>query len=317
MKRAVMLLAMITAFLASSASAECFTYYVMDWQTTLWWDGSVTIMYLGTTEYGYCNATAGGGGIDGGSGGGGSGTYTGTPATVILSNVDTSDPLHPIVSVDVTSNDLYDQVDAVLLELNGVTADYQSYSGDGRYLLRLSPIGSFADGSFTLNGKACSGSGVCGQNSATLWRFTPSPVTVSAIMDARWQELERDGPVTIPGNYGHNLRQLYTTTTFTCPESGIAHLQVRDSLVTITGTPEPLWTAGVQTSGTINSAAYTLTESANPVACTYPVVCSSKSGSSGGAFGLAPSVHEAISSFVIDGVTPSQLTNAYLDLAIP
>jgi hypothetical protein len=111
---------------------------------------------------------------------------------------------------------------------------------------------------------------------------------------------------------------VYTTTSFTCTEVGeSSHVQVKDSLVTISGyDPMPMWSAGVQTSGTINYASYGLTDSASPVACTYPVTCSSKAGSSGGTFGYAPSVHEAISSFIVDGWTAS-FTNGSLDISFP
>jgi hypothetical protein len=43
------------------------------------------------------------------------------------------------------------------------------------------------------------------------------------------------------------------------------------------------------------------------------VLCSSKSGSSSGTFGYAPSVHEGITDFVIDG-QGSIFTNGTLDI---
>jgi hypothetical protein len=73
----------------------------------------------------------------------------------------------------------------------------------------------------------------------------------------------------------------------------------KDSVVTIAGTfGEPIWNASVSTTGTVNSASYVLTESANPEQCTFPTRCWSKAGASGtGAFGYAVAVHEAIGTF--------------------
>ena len=96
-----------------------------------------------------------------------------------------------------------------------------------------------------------------------------------------------------------------------------SHVQIRDSLVTISGyDPMPMWSAGVQTNGTLNYATYSLSDSANPVGYTWPIVCSSKAGNRAATFGYAPSVHETISSFVVEGATTA-FTNGSLDISFP
>jgi hypothetical protein len=92
---------------------------------------------------------------------------------------------------------------------------------------------------------------------------------------------------------------------------------VRDSVVTISGhDPMPDWSATVATHGTINGASYVLWPSANPVACTYPILCSSRSGSSSGTFGYFTSVDESIPTFVIEDQNPVA-TNRSLSIVIP
>jgi hypothetical protein len=266
------------------------------------------------TTYGYCDVNGGGPYFDPGP----IGVPTPIPPTVSLGFVDTVDPYNPIVAVDVTSNDPCDPVSQVILEVNGSTEDFMSYTGMGRYQLHLSAIGNFGDGNVSLKGKACSGTGVCGEIAATMMRYTQSPNTAEATLTAMWPVAGRYGPVFRSANYGHGLRQVYTTTTFTCSERGEnSHVQLKDSLVTISGyDPMPMWSAGVQTSGTINLSSYGLTDSANPVGCTFPVTCSSKAGSSSGTFGYAPSVHESISSFIVDGQA-ALITNGSLDISFP
>lgn len=208
--------------------------------------------------------------------------------------------------------------------MNGATVDYSYSSGTafGRYPLRLTAISNFSDGNVSITAKACSGTGVCAQNSANMNRFTPSPGTASSTIYATWLEedegSEELGPVYIPrsASYSHGIRQLYTTTVFTCSEIGeSSHYQVKDSLVTISGQdPMPVWGSTVEVRGTISWwISYRLTESANPVGCTFPVICSSKAGGVAGAFGYAPSVHEVVSPFTIDGQA-AVITNGSVDI---
>ena len=124
--------------------------------------------------------------------------------------------------------------------------------------------------------------------------------------------------MTLHASYEHSLRQLHTSTTFTCTERGeTSHAELRESLVTISGRdPMPLWSAMVATHGTINNASYELWPSANPVVCTFPIQCASRSGSSFGAFGYLVSIDESITSFVIEGQN-ALATNRSLSMVIP
>jgi hypothetical protein len=220
--------------------------------------------------------------------------------------------------VDVTSNAFSDPVLNVQLLVNGVGVGYSTYRGDGRYQFNITSIGNFGDGRSQLTGRACSAAGGCGEGSADLTRSTPSPLEASNTISASWQEADPQGPVTRRADYGHTLRQTYTGTSFTCLETGAnSHAQVRDSLATISGyDPMPLWNATVTTRGTINGASYVLWPSGNPIACTYPIQCSSRSGSSAGTFGYAPSVEEDITSFVVEGQS-ALITNSSLSISIP
>ncbi len=240
------------------------------------------------------------------------------PATVTIGGVDTTDPYNPVVMVDVTSSAFSDPVLNVQLLVNGVGVGYSVYRGDGRYQFNITSIGNFGDGTTQLTGRACSAAGGCGEGSASLTRSTPSPLVASNTISASWQEADPQGPITRRADYGHTLRQTYTGTSFSCSETGgNSHAQVRDSLVTISGyDPMPLWNAAVTTRGTINGAAYALSPSGNPIACTYPIQCSSQSGSSAGTFGYAPSVDEGITSFVIEGQS-ALITNSSLSISIP
>jgi len=111
---------------------------------------------------------------------------------------------------------------------------------------------------------------------------------------------------------------MYTYTSFGCSEVGQnSRYEIKESVVTISGQdPMPLWSDSIYTSGTINNASYTLSESANPVGCAYPTLCSSKSGSSTGTFGRSPSAHDDIGSFVVDGMG-TIFTNGSLEVSFP
>ena len=307
------------------AVASCTTYTEVAWQWTQWGDGSITYMFLGMNQYSVCDVDGGTGGdvLGPGSDAGGSGS-TPIPPSISIVYVNTTDPYNPIVAADVASNDPDDPLNVVNLEVNGATVDYSYSSGTafGRYPLRLTAISNFSDGNVSITAKACSGTGVCAQNSANMNRFTPSPGTASSTIYATWLEedegSEELGPVYIPrsASYSHGIRQLYTTTVFTCSEIGeSSHYQVKDSLVTISGQdPMPVWGSTVEVRGTISWwISYRLTESANPVGCTFPVICSSKAGGVAGAFGYAPSVHEVVSPFTIDGQA-AVITNGSVDI---
>jgi len=308
-----------------SALAGCTTYTEVEWQTTLWWDGSVTYLYLGMTQHTVCDVEGGGGGpAPDPSGGGGPVTY---PPTVSIVDVDTTDPVNPLVVADIVSNDPSDPVNVVNLEVNGTTVDY-SYWGNtafARYQLHLGAISNFSDGNVAITAKACSATGVCGQSSTTMNRFTPSPGTASNTIFASWLEDdegdEEFGPgfVVRSGSYSHGLRQSYTRTSFTCSEVGEnSHYQVKGSLVTLASRdPLPEWAAIADVSGTLGYwTSYNLTEAGNPVGCTFPVQCSSKGGALPGAFGYAPSVQERISWFSIEG-QPTFFTNGTLSFTLP
>lgn len=319
MKRYALLLAALLMLTGYPALADCYNITVIDWQVTQWWDGTQTVLILGMTTYGYCDVSGGGPGDPAGGGPGGGPSCPTVLPSVSFASVDTTDPFNPMVAVDVTSNDPCYPVTTVVLEVNGVVADYAPYVGASRYLLHLSSIAGFPVGNVALNGKACSEvTGVCGQSSATMYRFTPSPDTASTIISASWQEAEVKGPITIFATFGHSLRQVYTTTTFSCGETGAnSYVQIKDSLVTISGHGEiPMWTAGVQTSGTLNYASYGLSDSENPVGCTWPTVCETKAGNSAATFGYAPAVHETIFSFIAEGVRTT-FTNGSLDISLP
>ncbi len=230
-----------------SASAECYTYTQVAYQWTQWWDGTITYLFLGMTEYTFCEVGGIGGGTGGGPGpGSGGGGPTSYPPTVSIVHVDTTDPVNPLVVADIASNDPNDPVNVVNLEVNGTTVDYAYWSNTGfaRYQLRLGAISNFADGNVGITAKACSATGVCGQSSTAMYRFTPSPGVASNTIFASWQEEdegdEESGPgfVLRSGNYSHGLRQLYTRTAFTCSEVGEnSHYQVKDSLVTLQPRP--------------------------------------------------------------------------------
>jgi|GEM_PF-2984925 len=321
------LLALMLLLVPHSASAECYTYTQVAYQWTQWWDGTITYLFLGMTEYTFCEVGGIGGGTGGpgpGSGGGGPTSY---PPTVSIVHVDTTDPVNPLVVADIASNDPNDPVNVVNLEVNGTTVDYAYWSNTGfaRYQLRLGAISNFADGNVGITAKACSATGVCGQSSTAMYRFTPSPGVASNTIFASWQEEdegdEESGPgfVLRSGNYSHGLRQLYTRTAFTCSEVGEnSHYQVKDSLVTLSSRdPMPEWAAIADAYGTLGYwTSYSLTEAANPVACTFPVHCSSKGGGLPGALGYAPSVQERITSFSIEG-QPTHFTNGTLSFPLP
>jgi hypothetical protein len=324
MKRSAFFLTVLLLLATRPALADCYEYTIIDYQVTTWWDGTQTVMILGMETFGYCDAVAGGGDPGGGGPGGGSdgGGYAPLPATVSVSSVDTTDPFNPIVGIDVTANPNSDPVTTVILEVNGVVADYMSYAGTARYQFHMPSIGSFADGNVVLAGKACNEStGACGWGASSMMRYTPSPATTSAIMGVSWQE-EDEGSEESPGlvtrhkNFTHSLRQVYATTTFTCQETGEnSRRQVKETIAVISGTdPMPMWSASAQTSGTLNSAGYLLTSGAESMACGYPTLCSTKTGSSASTFGYMPSVHEAINSFVIDGVG-ALYNNGSLDIS--
>ena len=234
--------------------------------------------------------------------------------------MDTTDPNNPIVAVDVsTANTDYDPVAYVMFEVSGATMDYTTYSGDARYQFDFEAIYNYGEGNTGFDGKVCTESGVCSVGGATITRFSPSPNAADATITATWQEEDPEGPVFLSANYNHDLRQMYTTTQFTCSEQGgNSAYQLGDSLVTISGyDPMPIWSAYAQTSGTINGASYGIdTDSASPVNCTFPTVCSSKVGSSADTFGHLPAVDEDIPSFVIDGQSVGMSSNS-LHISFP
>lgn len=309
MKR--LLLAGLLMLAAQAAWAYCDSETVIWYQETEWGDGSKSYQILSIETYTWCDAQADPLPPDAYVGGP---LYT-TPPNVSMAYVDTTDPYNPIVAIDVSGTDSSDPTSWVILEVNGTTVAYTGFSGDGEYQLALGTIGDFGDGSTGINAKACTQYGVCGNDPQSINRSTPSPDETGKDINASWQEEEEEGPVTHFATYGHTLRQVYTTTDFSCTELGQAsHYQIKDSLVTISGQdPMPLWNASVSTSGTVNGASYFLSDAGNPSGCSYPVLCSSKSGSSSGTFGYAPSVHEGITDFVIDG-QGAIFTNGSLDI---
>jgi hypothetical protein len=317
MRRYAFVFATLLILVAYPALAANCTYWTAwEYQVTQYEDGTISILITGITEYAICDVNGGTGGSPAPNPGGGS--CSSTPPTVTLASIDTTDPYQPIVGVSVTSNDPYDPVSVVNLEVNGSTVNYLDFVGNGQYRLRLPPITDFQEGSASIVGKACTGTAACNQDSAMISRFTPSPQIASGTISASWQEEEERGPVTRTADYNQQLRQTYRTTSFSCCETGEnSHVQIGESLVTLSGyDPMPWWNAGVNTSGTNTLATYGLADAANPVACTFPVLCSSKSGSAAATFGYSPSVHEAISSFVIDGAN-ALFSNGSLDLSFP
>ena len=320
------LLALMLLLVPHSALAECTTYTEVAWQWTLWQDGSMTYLFLGMTQYTVCDVGGSGGGPGPGPGGGSGGGPASYPPSVSIVHVDTTDPVNPLVVADIASNDPNDPVNVVNLEVNGATVDYAYWSNTGfaRYQLRLAAISSFSEGNVGITAKACSATGVCAQSSTTMNRFTPSPGAAGSTIFASWLEEdegdEESGPgfVLRSGSYSHGLRQLYTRTSFTCSEVGEnSHYQVKDSLVTLSSRdPMPEWAAMADAYGTLGFwTSYSLTEAANPVACTFPVHCSSKGGSLG-AFGYAPSIQERITSFSIEA-QPTYFTNGSISFPLP
>lgn len=310
------LFAVLVMFAAQAAWADCYTWTEIWFQTTQYGDGTKSYQILSVEDFTMCDDYGDPLPPDAYVGGP---VYT-APPSVSMSFVDTTDPYHPIVGIDVSSNDDYDPTSWVILEVNGTTVDYTGFSGNGQYRLGLGTISDFGDGTTGINAKACTEYGVCGNDSQSINRSTPSPQETAKDINASWQEEDNDeetGPVLVTrqATYGHTLRQLYTTTNFTCSELGQAsHFQIKDSLVTISGPdPMPWWNASISTSGTVNNASYGLSDSASPIGCTYPLLCDSKSGSSSGTFGYIPSVHEGITDFVIDG-QGALFTNGTLDI---
>jgi len=305
MRRYILLLALLFVCLfAQAALADCYSYTVIVYQTTEWWDGTITYQILDMYEVGFCDVS---GGVPPDNTGGGGYVPPPTSApSVNLAFVDTTDVWNPIVGVDVSSNDSTDQVAWVIFEINGTTQDYIGYVGNGRYQLHMPAITTWGEGTQSLNGKACTGQGICGESGANLNRFNQNPSTNGEDMSAAWQEEDPEGPVTRYGAYGHSIRQMYMTTWFSCSElGGNSHVEVKDSLVTISSVyPEPMWNGSVQSNGTINNASWGLSYNPdNPVGCTFPTVCWSKSGGAWGAFGYAPSVDDSVGSFVIEGAS--------------
>jgi hypothetical protein len=317
--RYALLLALVLCLMPHTVSA-CTEYTLITYQVTEWWDGQITILILDMQFYSDCTVS-GGGGSDGGGGGGGGGS-TSLPPSISIVNVDTTDPYNPIITTDVASNDPDDPVNVINLEINGTTFDWAYWSNTGlaRYQFHLPGIGNFPDGTASLITKACCATGVCAQSSANLTRFTPSPITASASIFAVWLEEDEgdEGPIAVTRSayYGHDLRQLYTRTGFSCSEVGeTSHYEIKDSLVTISGNePMPDWGGTVRATGTIgwwNS--WGLADAANPFTCTFPKICTSKAGGVAGAFGYAPSVNETVSPFSIEG-QPTSGTNRSLDI---
>jgi hypothetical protein len=180
---------------------------------------------------------------------------------VSLADVDTTDINNPIVGVDVSARDPYHPIEAVILEVNGITVGYISWQGNARYGLHLPAIPFFNEGSTTVKGPACLSTGNCNE---------------------------------------------HTLTTFSFPESGgNSHVQVKDSLVTISGhDPMPMWTAGAWTSGTYPTGNYGIYDpSPNPNLwqCSNGYICDSKVGRGAVLFGYTAAVHEGLWSFVIEG----------------
>jgi hypothetical protein len=326
-KRYALLLALVLFLMPQIASA-CTEYILIVYQTTEWWDGTTTTIILDMEYYDDCSGGSGGTGGDGGSGGsGGPVDPTPIPPTVSILNINTSNPNDAIVSADVASNDPADPVNEVTLEVNGTTVDYTNWGNYSfaQIALHLGGIGTFSDGSPTLTVRACSATGVCATDSATMTRFTPSPSAASTTIFAQWlEEDEGDehlGIIYVPrsSNYGHVLGQSYTTTNFTCSEVGEnSHYEIKNSLVTLSGNdPMPVWTGAVSANGTTGFyTSWSLTDSAIPYACTFPTICSAKAGGVVGAFGYAPSVHETISSFSVEG-QPTYFSNGSLDISFP
>ena len=321
----------VVVLLVPQLASACGLYTTILSQTTVFGDGSISVLITGMYSYDTCDVSGGGpdGGYGGGSGGGtGAGSGPILP-TITLINIDTTDPYSPIVTADVASNDPDDPVNRISLEVGGTEVDdsYSSGTFIARYQLHLPAIIYFPDGTSGLTAKACSAAGVCAQVASNMYRTTPSPNKASVDMFATWLEMDEagsgplEGPIPVPMSayYGHGLRQMYTTTLFGAPEVGEnSHYLIKDSLVTISGlAPMPDWSGTVNASGTIgwwNS--WGLSASANPVDCTFPVRCSSKSGGVSGAFGYAPSVSDHISSVLIEG-QPTAITNTSLSISFP
>src|SRR5207237_5944766 len=114
---------------------------------------------------------------------------------------------------DIAHRDPNNPLTVVLLDVDGTTVDSVTFQGDARYTFLFTPIVMFGEGTHTLTMKACVTTGDCGNSSATMWRYTPSPATDHKTIAASWREEECDDdtcyPVTQSANYQHDLRQVY------------------------------------------------------------------------------------------------------------
>jgi hypothetical protein len=285
------------------------------------------IIYWETQCYEVIDVAGGGGGTQPPPGGGGTTPPPPPPPigspivqpTVIIAEVNTVDPQAPVVGVDLTGSNPADPPTSIALEVNGVQVASAIWSGDARYSFDMSPIQYFAEGVTNLRAYSCTVSGVCGYGTATMTRFRPSPVSDSGGFAVMWFEEEVEGPVKHDASYGHDYRQFYLHTTFSCSETGAnSTFHVMDGYVTVShqqAVENPLWTASLATHGTLSNGYYQVMDAcASPVSCPTDM-CATNCGLIN-SFGFLPSVDEVITSCVVDGANSAITAGGTLHVSI-
>src|SRR5262245_3558396 len=146
MKQGGLLIALVlTLFLAHSAFADCYSFTLVYWQYTQWWDGSITWSIQHVDSYSICEVTGGSSG--GGTGGGGAPQPI--PPSVSVSGVNTTDINSPTISADITQRDPSNPLTVIQLDVDGTTVDFVSFQGNARYTFFFAPIAFFGEGTHT------------------------------------------------------------------------------------------------------------------------------------------------------------------------
>lgn len=236
-------------------------------------DGKKTTVPTGSVTYYYYEMTCSSGG-DPYYSGGGSGGYMPLKPKVTLLSVDTTDPLRPMICVDVASDPARPAV-KVELYMGSNLNKTVSISGDGNHALVFPSVLNYPDGTTAITVRACNATGTyCGQTSTSFTRTTAGPLMNTTTLFARWVE----GDEFKSAQYGHIYRQWYTTTTFpsAVEEAGEnSRKQLRNAWVTLSwptpdsgGTPAT-WNASITSWGVAAN-----TDALPTATCSSPVICS-------------------------------------------
>jgi hypothetical protein len=170
-------------------------------------DGSITKVPVGSTTYYYYDFYCPSGG--GGEPYYGGGNYIPLKPHVTLFQIDTSDPVHPTLLADVTS-DPNAPATTVTLTVGSKVIQTLPIGWDGTYQFSFPSVGIYNDGTTTFQVRACTATNACGFATASFSRYTNNNLSSSIQLSTLWLE----GDEFKYGNYGHVYRQAYTTTAF-------------------------------------------------------------------------------------------------------